>query len=199
MGVLMRSRAFLGYVLVLGLASGAMFTYISGSSFVFENLHGVSSGTYSLIFASIAVGMLIAGAVFARAAGRLGMGKLLGIGVGIALLGAVVQIVLVAAVGETLVGTWVSLFVTLHGIGLIFPATMSIGQSIGRAAPGAASALLGGFQFAFGAVASPLVGLFGEDSSVPMALIMLIAVLLAGASMVLLARPWKTAASADAS
>ncbi|MFI9324865.1 hypothetical protein ACIGXI_34505 [Kitasatospora aureofaciens] len=76
------------------------------------------------------------------------------------------------------------------GVGLIFPAATTLGQALGRTAPGAASALLGGLQFLFGASASPLVGLFGETSSAPMALIMLIAVALAALALITLARPW---------
>ncbi|MGW0580120.1 multidrug effflux MFS transporter [Streptomyces sp. NPDC002920] len=192
MGSLLARRTFMGYVLVVALAAAALFTYISGSSFVFENLHGVSPTTYSLIFATNAVGMLIAGAVFARLAGRgVRLNTLLTAGVGISLLGALAQVLQVVVVGETLVGTWITLFVTVSGIGMVFPGGMSIGQTVGRAAPGAASALLGGLQFFLGALASPLVGLFGEDSSLPMALIMLIAVAAAGLALVGLARPWQ--------
>jgi DHA1 family bicyclomycin/chloramphenicol resistance-like MFS transporter len=191
MGALLARRMFFGYVLVLTLVSAAVFTYISGSSFVFESLHGVSSTMYALIFATNAVGMLIAGMVFSRLAARIRLNSLLTAGVVIAALGAVTQVLLLLAVGETLAGTWVTLFVTLSGIGLLFPAAMSIGQALARSAPGTASALLGGFQFLFGALASPLVGLFGEDSSLPMALIMLTAVAAAGAALVALVRPWQ--------
>jgi DHA1 family bicyclomycin/chloramphenicol resistance-like MFS transporter len=191
MGTLLGRRAFMGYVLVIALVSAALFAYISGSSFVFENLHGVSSAVYSLIFATNALGMLIAGAVFSRLAGRgVRLNTLLAAGVGVCALGALAQVLLVLTVGETMAGTWITLFVAISGIGLIFPAGMSIGQAVGRTAPGAASALLGGFQFFFGALASPLVGLFGEDSSLPMALIMLIAVAAAGFALVGLVRPW---------
>lgn len=87
----------------------------------------------------------------------------------------------------------------MTGIGMVFPSTMSLGQTLGRTAPGAASALLGGCQFLFGALASPLVGLFGEDSSLPMALIMLIAVAGAGVALVGLARPWEGRGEVDGS
>ncbi|MEU9151347.1 multidrug effflux MFS transporter [Streptomyces sp. NPDC048417] len=192
MGALLAGRTFMGYVLVVALVSAAMFTYISGSSFVFENLHGVSSTTYSLIFATIAVAMLAGGATFARLAGRgTRLNTMLSAGVGIALLGALAQVVLVLTAGETLAGTWSTLFVTAGGIGLVFPSAMSIGQTVGRTAPGAASALLGGLQFLFGALAAPLVGVFGEDSSRPMALIMLISLVAAALALTGLARPWE--------
>ncbi|WP_200302096.1 multidrug effflux MFS transporter [Streptomyces adelaidensis] len=192
MGSLLTRRAFMGYVLVLALVSAALFAYIAGSAFVFENLHGVSSTTYSLIFATNAVGMLLAGAVFARLAGRgVRLNTLLTAGICVSALGTLAQVLLVVTVGESLVGTWVTLFVTVAGIGLIFPAAMSLGQALGRTTPGAASALLGGLQFLFGALASPLVGLFGDDSSLPMALIMLTAVAAAALALVGLARPWR--------
>ncbi|MFI5823707.1 MFS transporter [Streptomyces rishiriensis] len=192
MGALLSHRAFMGYVLVLALVSAALFTYISGSSFVFENLHGLSSTTYALIFATNAVAMLLSGALFARLV-RAGvrLNTLVTAGVAVAGLGALAQVVLVLTVGETLAGTWATLFVTLGAIGLIFPSVMSIGQTLGRGAPGAASAVLGGLQFLCGALASPLVGLFGEDSSLPMALIMLIAVAAAGVALLAMARPWR--------
>lgn len=191
MGELLGRRTFMGYVLVLAFISAALFAYISGSSFVFENLHGVSATTYSLIFASNAVAMLIAGAAFSRLAGRVRLNTLLTGAVVVAGVGALAQVLLVLTVGETLAGTWITLFVTAGGIGMVFPSTLSIGQALGRNAPGAASALLGGLQFLFGALAAPLVGVFGEDSSLPMAVIMLIAVAAAGGALVALARPWE--------
>ncbi|MCX5371525.1 multidrug effflux MFS transporter [Streptomyces sp. NBC_00103] len=192
MGTLLGRRAFMGYVLVVAFVAAALFTYISGSSFVFENLHGVSSTTYSLIFATNAVGMLLAGTAFSRLAGRgVRLNTLLAAGVGVVLVGTLAQVLLVLSVGESLEGTWITLFVTASGIGLVFPGGMSIGQAVGRMAPGAASALLGGLQFLFGALASPLVGLFGEDSSLPMAVIMLVAAAGAGLALVVLARPWR--------
>jgi predicted MFS family arabinose efflux permease len=191
MGKLLARRDFMGYVLTLACVSGALFSYISGSSFVFESIHGVSSTMYSLIFATNAIGMLAAGTVFSRLAARVGLNALLTAGVVVTALGALAQVLLVLTAGETLVGTWITLFVTVSGIGLVFPGAMTIGQAVGRAAPGAASALMGGLQFLFGAVASPLVGVFGEDSSLPMALIMLGATAASALALVTLARPWR--------
>ncbi|WP_326657240.1 multidrug effflux MFS transporter [Streptomyces sp. NBC_00385] len=190
MGTLLTHRAFMGYVLVLGFTSAALFAYISGSSFVFQNVHGVSPTAYSLIFASNAVGMLIAGVTFARLSVRVRLNTLLIAGLTVSAIGAVALVALPAVTGESLAVSWICLFVAISGIAIIFPSTMSIGQNLGRSAPGAASALIGGLQFLFGAVASPLVGLFGEDTATPMAVIILIALALAGVCLVLLARPW---------
>ena len=191
MGSLLRERTFAGYVLTLGFSGAALFTYIAGSSFVFENIYEVSATQYSLVFAVNAVGMLLAGALFGVLARRIRMNTLLAAGVMTAAAGVIGQVVLLATVGGSLAGTWACLFVTLAGVGMVFPASMSLGQTLGRRAPGAASALLGGTQFLLGALASPLVGLFGTSSVTPMTLIMLGALACAVLALTLLARPWQ--------
>ena len=191
MAALLANRPFMGYVLALGFSAAAMFTYIGASSFIFENLHGVSSGLYSVIFASNAIGMLIAGGLFGRLCRRVRMNHLLVAGMAIACLGAVAQLVVHALAGETLAGTWICLFVTMSGVGMVFPAAISLSQAVARDAPGAASALIGGSQFLFGALASPITGLFGTASSVPMAVTMLVAILAGMGLLAVLARPWE--------
>lgn len=190
MGHLLRDRSFVGYMLVMGFAGAALFSYIAGSSFVFEDLHHLSATSYSLIFASNAVALVISGQIFARLSRRFRLNRLLVFGLAVAGAANLAQLLLAVLVGESVAGTWVCLFISMLGIGVVFPSTMTIGQTIGRDTPGSASALIGATQFLCGAAASPLVGLFGHGSSVPMAGVMLAAFLAAFAVLVLLARPW---------
>lgn len=190
MGHLLANRSFVGYMLVLGFTGAALFSYIAGSSFVFEDLHGVSETQYSLIFASNAFALVIAGQIFARVSRKIRLNRLLIIAVTVCGLAGCAQLILLATVGETLAGTWVCLFVTMMGCGIIFPSTNTIGQTIGRQTPGSASALMGGTQFLCGAAASPLVGLFGHGTSLPMALIMTLGFAAVGLALLTLARPW---------
>ncbi|MFF0094716.1 multidrug effflux MFS transporter [Streptomyces canus] len=192
MGRLLDHRAFVGCMLTLAFSSAALFSYIASSSFVFENLYGVSATRYSLIFATNAAGMLLAGWTFGALSRRMPVGGLLTAGAAVALVGTLLQVALIAADGGGLAGTWACLFVTLFGIGIVFPASMTLGQSLGRKASGAASALLGGVEFLLGALASPLVGVFGTGSPMPMAVIMLSAILCAALALVFLARPLRT-------
>jgi DHA1 family bicyclomycin/chloramphenicol resistance-like MFS transporter len=191
LGSLLGRRVFLGYQLSLGFSAAALFTYVSGSSFVFEGLHGVAPATYSLIFGVNAGGMLSSGVLFGRLALRWRLNTLLSLGLGIAASGAMLQVILVLTVGETFAGTWVTLFVVVVGIGFVGPSVMSIGQSIARDAAGAGSALMGGLQFMLAAAASPIVGFFGQTSSLPMASIMLVALAGSVCSLLVLARPWE--------
>jgi Bcr/CflA subfamily drug resistance transporter len=192
MGRLLGHRAFVGCMLAQAFSAAALFSYIAGSSFVFENLYGVSATRYSLIFASNAAGMVLAGWAFGALSRHLPVGALLTAGIAVALAGTLLQVTILAADGGALAGTWACLFVSLFGIGIVFPASMSLGQTLGRKASGAASALLGGVEFLFGAFASPLVGVFGTGSPLPMAAIMLSATLCAALALAFLTRPWLT-------
>ena len=96
MGMLTSDRVFLGYVLACGLAAGATFAYIAGSSFVLENIYGLSALTYGLVFAMNACGLIIGAQVSGQLTVRFGASRLLTFGlvtmvVGGALLFAVVS------------------------------------------------------------------------------------------------------------
>lgn len=190
MARMLTDRSFVGYMLVVGCTGAALFTYVSDSSFVFEELHHVSATQYSLIFASNAVGMVLAGQIFARMSRQIRLNRLLVMALVLAVAANVVQLVLALTVGETLFGTWGCLFASMLAAGIVFPSTTTIGQTIGRDTPGSAAALMGATQFLCGAAASPIVGLFGHQSSVPMAGVMLTAFGTAVVLLVLLARPW---------
>ncbi|WSQ13293.1 multidrug effflux MFS transporter [Streptomyces sp. NBC_01231] len=192
MGRLLGHRAFVGCMLAQAFSAAALFSYIAGSSFVFENLYGVSATRYSLIFATNAAGMVLAGWTFGVLSKCLPVGGLLAAGAAVALAGTLLQVMVLAADGGALAGTWACMFISLFGIGIVFPASVSLGQSLGRKASGAASALLGGAEFLFGALASPLVGVFGTGSPMPMAVIMLSAMLCAVLALAFLSRPWRT-------
>ncbi len=61
-------------------------------------------------------------------------------------------------------------------------ATLALGQV--RHAAGTGSALLGALQFLLAAVVAPIVGAWGEDTAVPMALAMLVTVVLGSMALV---------------
>ncbi len=169
MGGLLGQRApFLGYVLTFSLASAAMFAYIAGSSFVYQNVYGKSETVYSLIFASNALGLLIAGAIFGALAHRVRINTMLTIGIVLGTAAALAQIAVSASGHSVLATTWVFTFFTMAAMGLTIPAVMAIGfQQIGHRTGGTASAALGSrLQCACSAgIASPIV----SDCSAPAA------------------------------
>ena len=55
-----------GYALTVAFAYASLFAYISGSSFVLQDLYGLSATQFSLVFALNAAGMIVLGLVNAR-------------------------------------------------------------------------------------------------------------------------------------
>ena len=188
MGGLLREPGLVGHVVVLAFGGAALFAYIAGSSFVFQDLYGLSPTGYGFVFATNAAAMLVAGVLFGRLAGRMPLATLLRIGTGTALLAAATLTVLLLAGVSTLPTTWLCLLVTTAGLGMMLPAATTVAQAIGRRAPGATSGLVGGAQFVLGAAAAPVTGAFGVASATPTAAVVLVSLLVAAVALGVTAR-----------
>ena len=169
---LLRDRYFLGHCLLQLFFFGSFFSYIGGSSFVFQNVYHVSAQTYSLIFGGIGLGLLVAGTVPARFAGRVPDEKLLSVSLRIPLAGAVL---LLAGflLHAPLLYTLLVLFVTIVPLSVMGTASFSLALSRQGKSAGSASALLGFSQMILGGVMMPLTGIAGDSNPLPMAILML--------------------------
>jgi DHA1 family bicyclomycin/chloramphenicol resistance-like MFS transporter len=170
-GGLVRDRPFMGYVLSAGLTFAAMATYISGSPFVLQDIHGVSPQLFSLLFAINAGGIMLASQFSRKLVGRHGPRRLLDAGVAIGAAGGVGVLVSVVA-GLGLAGLLPCLFVMVSSIGLVLPNSAALALADHPRTAGSASALLGLAQFAIGALAAPLAGVGGSHTALPMAIVM---------------------------
>jgi DHA1 family bicyclomycin/chloramphenicol resistance-like MFS transporter len=170
-GGLVRDRPFMGYVLSAGLTFAAMATYISGSPFVLQDIHGVSPQLFSLLFAINAGGIMLASQLSRKLVVVHGPRRLLDAGVGIGAAGGIGVLVSVVA-GLGLGGLLPSLFVMVSSIGLVLPNAAALALADHPRTAGSASALLGLAQFAIGAVAAPLAGVAGSHTALPMGIVM---------------------------
>jgi len=168
---LLRERNFLGYALTAGLVFAALFAYISGSSFVLQEVFGLSAQTYSLVFGAGGIGIVVMGQVNARLVGRFTERGLLATGVSVATLGAVMM-VLAATFQLGMLALLIPLGFVVSSVGLVMPNCMSLALAGHPDTAGSAAALLGVFQFAIGGISAPLVSLGGKDTALPMTLTM---------------------------
>ncbi|WP_030547680.1 multidrug effflux MFS transporter [Streptomyces exfoliatus] len=192
---LLADRVFTGYMLTGGLAFAALFAYISASPFVVQEIYGASPQTFSLLFGINSIGLVAVGQINGKLLiGRVSLDKALGWGLGIILLAALALLLMTSGVfGEVgLVPVAAGLFVLMSAMGLAMPNTNA--QALMRTphAAGSASALLGTTSFLVGAIASPLVGIAGEHTAVPMAVVQLTCAVLAVTCFLGLCRPWRT-------
>ncbi len=166
---LLRDARFMGHALAGGFIIGGMFAYITGSPFVFMELHGVPAGQYGFYFGANAVGIMVMGQVTARLAQRLTPARLLPVTLSIALsAGLTLLAVTVTGLGG-FAGIVVALFCYVAMIGAVMPLTVALGMGPHGAVAGNASALMGTLQFGIGAAAGALLGVLQDGTARPMA------------------------------
>ena len=173
-GRLLRDRRFSPYAFSFSLSFTAMFAYIAGSSFVLENIYGLSPQAFSVVFAVNSAGLITMSQVGGRLVGRTGVTVLFQRGLVAVLFASLATLVVV--VGNLGLG-WllVSFFVLLSANGIVLPNGTAAALAEQEGSLGAASALLGLGQFGFGALVAPLVGLAGSHDALPMAIVIAVA------------------------
>jgi MFS transporter, DHA1 family, multidrug resistance protein len=164
-GRLLVDKSFVGYALSAGLLFGAMFSYISGSSFVLQEEFKLSPQAYSLVFGVNSVGIVAMGQLNRLLLRRFDPRAILGRTLVVAALGGLGVFVAVVA-HLPLFGLLVPLFVMVASIGLVFPNSTALALAEHPDTAGSASALLGLLQFLIGGLVAPLVGIGG--SALPM-------------------------------
>ncbi len=168
--LLLGNGKFMGYALSQGFVSAAMFAYISGSSFVLQNIFGVSPQMYSVIFAVNGLGIIFSGQIAGRLAGRVGEQKFLVSGLLLCTLGGVLLLLTVLA-GGGLLPILICLFAVVSSVGVVGTTSFSLAMQDQGDSAGSASALLGLLPLLLGSCVAPLVGLGGSETALPMAMV----------------------------
>lgn len=179
MGDLLRDTRFMGFVITGCFMSGGLFTYVGGSSFVLNEVYGVNAQLFTVIFAVNSCGIVLSSLIFRRLIGRVVVRKLLAVGLTISTTAALTLAIRCLVSQPPLWQVWALLFLMVCGVGLINPGFVTLAQRAGVRTPGTASALQGGFQFFFGALVTPLTGILGYGSLVPMTATMAVLMLAA--------------------
>jgi DHA1 family bicyclomycin/chloramphenicol resistance-like MFS transporter len=172
MADLLRDWSFMKHVTVYCLSTAGFFTYIGGSAFVLQSAYRMSPSRYAVIFATNAGAMAAAGAAFRVLVAKVDAGRLRAVGVSVSTLAAL-GLTFTAVTG--LRGTavpWSLLCLVVAGTGLTVPAMTTLAQEAGRRSAGTAASLQGGLALLTGALVTPLTGVLGYDSLLPLALLM---------------------------
>ncbi|MER5503212.1 MULTISPECIES: Bcr/CflA family multidrug efflux MFS transporter [unclassified Streptomyces] len=191
---LLADRVFTGYMIAGSLAFAGLFAYVSASPFVMQEIYGASPQTFSLLFGINSIGLVAVGQINGKLlVGRVSLDKVLTFGLSTIVLAATALLLMTSGVfGDVgLVPVATGLFVLMSAMGLAAPNTNAQALMRTKHAAGSASALLGTSSFLIGAVASPLVGIAGEDTAVPMALVQLVCGVGALACFLGMCRPWQ--------
>ncbi|MFT8871793.1 MAG: multidrug effflux MFS transporter [Sporolactobacillus sp.] len=173
-GTIAKDRQFMGYAGVQGLVMGAMFCYISGSSFALQNIFHLSPFVFSLVFAVNGTGIVcmsqLAGVLARRVDGK----RILRVAVTIAFAGSLALSASLLLPHPFLPAVLIPLFFIVAMVGLVNATAFSLALQSQGAAAGSAAAMLGMGMNLIGALLSPLVGVLGSGTYLPMALLILL-------------------------
>lgn len=179
-------RRFLAPALAMALGSGAMFSYIAASPFVFISHYGVSPRTFAWIFGGNAVGLIVASQVNVLLLKRWPSAAFLKATMIFQLCAALLLLIAAATGFGGIWGVIPPLFCAVICIGLIGPNGGALAMSPFGARAGSASALMGTLHGLGGATSSGLVGHMPGQGAVPMAVMIVVLVSLGLASLLLL-------------
>lgn len=182
-------RRYVGYLLVAGSAMGALFAYVATSAFVLQSMNGLSPIAYSVDFAANAAGMTLAALVAARLAGRVATRKVILVGQVAALAAGLAMLVGALWFDTPLALAIGCFFVLMTAQGLIGPNGGALASAEVPEHPGSGSAVLGFGQWVAAGVIAPIAGLGGEDTAVPMALLMVAGAAVSMVGLLVVARP----------
>ncbi|MFD1772461.1 multidrug effflux MFS transporter [Paenibacillus rhizophilus] len=175
---LLKDREFTGYALAQGIMIGGVFAYVSGTPFIYQNIYGASPQLFAILFGSNGISLILGSQVVGRFTHVIPERRFLVIGLllsGASSLAALLVILL----NGPLLALVIPLFFFVASIGITSTASFSLAMESQSHMAGSASALLGLLPFLLGAFTSPLVGIAGEYTAVPMGVIILSTSLLA--------------------
>jgi DHA1 family bicyclomycin/chloramphenicol resistance-like MFS transporter len=164
-GVVGRHPAYLAYLGLATTSYAGLFAWISGASFVLQNLYGLSPFDFGVAFALGAVGYMTGTAAATRLVMRLGLDRTIGIG-SCALAAGGLGMVVAVALGLTSAFSLVlPVAVYLAGLGMVLPQSIAGAMSPFPDRAGAASALFGFIQQSAAALCGAVVGwLLGHNA-----------------------------------
>ena len=168
----LKEPQFYTYALTGAISSAGLFAYLSGSPFVFMQLFKVTEQHYSWIFALIAAGLIGSSQLNNLLLKKYSSEQIMKT---VLLVQTLVGLTL--AIGTAvhlleLYSTIFLIFLFLSCQGFSFPNSSALSMAPFSKEAGSASALMGALQMGIGAVASAMVGLFFNNTALPMAAVM---------------------------
>ena len=165
---------FVTYSLVVAFSYCGIFTFISGSSFVFMNGLGLSPTAFGMCFGAVVIGFMVGSFLSGRMTQRIGLDRMIWTGTIVQVLGGWALLVLAVSplegVSLQAAAIVVPIFVFMVGAGLTLPNAMAGAVSRFPQMAGLASSLLGFAQMGLAAIVGIAVGHSTDGTVLPMAI-----------------------------
>ena len=167
-GILFRDPLFMGLTFIGGFGMASFFVFIASSSFVYTEQFGLTPTGFSIALAINAIGFFMASQTAAGLGERLGMRRVVQIGVTIFLVFSLI-VLLMELIGLASLPVVVGLlFCANAGLGLVIPSTMVMALDPHGEIAGLASSLGGTLQMLAGGIAIVIASPFFDGTTLPM-------------------------------
>jgi MFS transporter, DHA1 family, multidrug resistance protein len=167
--ILAKSRRYLAYLGLTTLSFGGLFAWISGSSFVLQDLYGLTPFAYGFYFAIGSVGYMTGTTLAAKLVLRIGIDGTLGIGSAALALGGLGMATALALGLTSALSLVLPIAVFLAGLGMVLPQSIAGAMQPFPERAGAASSLLGFVQQSGAALCGGLVVWLLDKNAWPLA------------------------------
>lgn len=174
---LIKDKRFLGQTLIQLFAFGGFFAYISGSSFVYQNIFNLSAQEFSYFFGINSCGIILASAISGRVSNIITSKQLLTFSLWQLTISSLLFLIAMVS-GWPLIPVTTILFFAVCTVSLFGSASFSMAMTNYGKMAGSASAILGFASMFSAGIVSPLVGIGGDHTGIPMGIIMLVCAVL---------------------
>ena len=168
--VVARDPAYVAYTGLATTSYAGLFAWISASSFVLQNIYGLSPFDFGVIFAVGSLGYMIGATLAARLVVSLGIDGTIGIGSVAMAIGGFGMIAALALGLTSSLSLVLPMAVYLAGMGMVLPQSIAGAMTPFPERAGAASALLGFIQQAVAALCGVAVGQLLGHNAWPLAI-----------------------------
>jgi DHA1 family bicyclomycin/chloramphenicol resistance-like MFS transporter len=167
---IMRNRAVLAYIGMLSLSFAGVFAWISGSSFVLQEIYGLSALAFGLSFAAASGGYLVGTTLAARFVTRVGLDRTIGIGAVALAAGGLAAIAAIPFGSVSAIPLTAAMALFAVGMGMVQPQTIAGAMMPFPKRAGTASSLVGVSQMVCAAITGAIVGHMLGTSAWPVAI-----------------------------
>lgn len=158
-------RVFIGVLVIGAMTFSGLFSYLSSSSFLFQQGYGFTPQQFGMLFAANSLGVVVGVQAASRLAARFGPQWVLAWSTSV-LVAASVAIIVTDRLHLGLWGTVVPLFVFMTACGFTFPCVQVLALDRHGKAAGTAASLIGASNNAIAGAVSPLVGWLARDAGI---------------------------------
>jgi len=177
---LLRSRVFIGYSMMYGLAQAAFFAFMTVGATVFSRDLGMGPAEFGATWGALAASYVAGATLTGKLSARIPLRKLLGIGLAILFAGTASLLVLVLAVGVTYWTLTVPLIVLSGANGIVTPLSLAGAVAYRPLIAGSSSGLSSAIGLTLSGAFTIVAGTLYTGEFLPIAILMtLVAVLTA--------------------